>query len=230
MMMGEIIDVECSDVEFLETLRVGENSVIFKVKVRGQLCAMKVHHGRPVSKYASRFSEWDLFVRESTAYRRLKEKGLCDRGVVPDFYGTITNIQSAHWPSLHYFHEDKLPANAILIEYIPNMHQIDLSNFSDKYLLKFRDILSEINRVGILHDDTYPRNMMISSGEQAENDRVLWIDFDSAQTLPLDSLSQRHKEWFQSEARMMQEFVDALTKDHEEGKLNHAWHFYYHYS
>lgn len=74
----------------------------------------------------------------------MKAKGLCERGVVPDFYGTITKIQPTLWPSLHMFHEDKLPSNAILIEYIPDMQSIGLSNFSQEYLDRFRQILHDM--------------------------------------------------------------------------------------
>lgn len=172
---------------------------------------MPKFHGQIFSKYFSPFLEWDLFVRESTAYRVLKEKGLCDRGIVPDFYGTIPNIQPALWPNLQEFHQDELPANAVLIEYIRNLHEVDLSNFSPKALLKLGEMLSEINSLGILHGDPFPRNMMIVGGEQAADNRVMWIDFDSAQTLPPDNLSERNKQWFAQETALMQEFVGALV-------------------
>lgn len=42
------------------------------------------------------------------------------------------------------FHEDKLPSNAILIEYIPDMQSIGLSNFSQEYLDRFRQILHDM--------------------------------------------------------------------------------------
>lgn len=124
--------------------------------------------------------EVNLFVCESTAYQRMKA-----RGVVPDFYGTITKIQPALWSplNLHMFLEDKLSPNAILIEYIPNRQPINLSNFSKLRLTELRRILDEIHQAGVYHGDPKPRNMMICccSGEQLE-ERVLWIDFDSAQT------------------------------------------------
>lgn len=45
-------------------------------------------------------NEMSIFLYESTAYRRLKAESLCERGVVPDFYGTIMNIESTRWPEL----------------------------------------------------------------------------------------------------------------------------------
>lgn len=49
-------------------------------------------HGRD-AYYSEPGAEDDLFVRESTAYCIMRDNGLCQRGVVPDFYGTIQNIQ-----------------------------------------------------------------------------------------------------------------------------------------
>ncbi|PGG98576.1 hypothetical protein AJ79_08829 [Helicocarpus griseus UAMH5409] len=112
------------------------------------LCANQLfqHHDRGSSSHDPPYREMNLFIRESTAYRRLKAKGLCNRGDIPDFYGTITKIKATDWPDLHMFHEDKLPPNAILIEYIPNMQQMDLSNFLESYPHRFRDILCEIHK------------------------------------------------------------------------------------
>ncbi|PGH17933.1 hypothetical protein AJ79_00832 [Helicocarpus griseus UAMH5409] len=80
-----------------------------------------------------------------------------------------------------YFHEDKVSANAVLIEYIPNMQSINLSNYSSSHLDKLRNIIYEIHQARVIHGDPMPRNMMISPGKET---RLLWIDFDSAQTLP----------------------------------------------
>lgn len=138
----------------------------------------------------------------------MKANGICEQGVVPDFYGTITKIKPMLWPNLYMFHGDKRPPNAILIEYIPNMKSINLSNFSKEYLHKFRQFLDDIHQAGILHGDTRPRNMMVSQGKQ---DRVLWIDFDSAQMFSRDCLSQRQEQWIQEENEVVDYFIEALV-------------------
>lgn len=139
----------------------------------------------------------DIFTRESTAYRRLKEKGLCAKGVVPDFYATVTNIESARWPELHKFYNDDLPANAIIIEYIPNLERIHLGNRTAQRLDRLREILVEIHAVRVLHDDMYPRNMGLCQGINGAPDRLLWFDFDRAETFSLDGpLPERPAEWF----------------------------------
>jgi predicted acylesterase/phospholipase RssA len=136
--------------------------------------------------------ETNIFVCESTAYRRLKETGRCKRGVAPDFYGTITNIQSKNWPEFHKFHKDELPANAILMEYIPNMQRIHLGNRTRERMEILRDILIEIHAVHVLHDDGYPRNMGVCPATDMTTGRLLWFDFDRAQTYPVD---QTIPEW-----------------------------------
>ncbi|KAB8212983.1 hypothetical protein BDV33DRAFT_230783 [Aspergillus novoparasiticus] len=185
---------------------------------------MKVYHDRGPSEFDPPDREVNLFVSESTAYRRMKLKGLCKRGIIPNFYGTIRNIQPAVWPNLYMFLDDTLLPNAILIEYIPNLQSIDLSNFSLIRLAKLREILDDIHRARVLHGDPKPRNMMVSLGEY---ERVLWIDFDSAQTFSEGNLSPRQEKWIKEEVEMMDYFVDALAQDFEEGKLNRTISYYY---
>jgi hypothetical protein len=83
-------------------------------------------------------------------------------GVVPGFYSVITQIDPiSSQPFLKRFLKDNLHPNAILIEYIPDLHQIDLSTFSDYRIATLRTILDSIHRVGIYHEGPYPRNMMV---------------------------------------------------------------------
>ncbi|KAL7662254.1 hypothetical protein ACMYSQ_001601 [Aspergillus niger] len=223
--MSKEIELNPSEVEFLEKLKESKYSVVFKVRFRERTCVMKVYHDRGPSEWDPPYREVNIFISESTAYHRLQSKGLCQRGVIPDFYGTIRKIQPANWPSLSMFLNDKLPPNAILIEYIPNLQQIDLSNYSPKRLAKFREIFDDIHAAGVLHADPKPRNMMVSL---SEDDRVLWIDFDSAQTFPEGGdLSPRQRKWIEGEDEMVDYFVDALAKDFEEGKLNRTISYYY---
>lgn len=109
------------------------------------------------------------------------------------------------------FEIDKLPPNATMLEYIPNLQQIELSNFSEQRLATLREILNDIHQANVLHGDAYPRNMMVSVGESGP-ERVLWIDFDSAQTFPEGGeLSPLHKRWIGDEVELVDYFVDALV-------------------
>ncbi|KAB8263534.1 hypothetical protein BDV32DRAFT_118827 [Aspergillus pseudonomiae] len=223
-MSNEIDAKLLSEVEFLETLKESKYSVVFKVRFQERICVMKVYHDRGPSEYDPPDREVNLFISESTAYHRMKSKGLCERGVVPDFYGIMKNIQPALCPNLYMFFHDILPPNAIFIEYIPNLQSIDLSNFSVQRLAKLREILDDIHRVQVLHGDAKPRNMMVSLGEY---ERVLWIDFDSAQTFSEGGRSPRQQEWIEEEDELVDYFVDALARDFKEGKLNRAYSYYY---
>lgn len=166
------------------------------------------YHDRGPSEFDPPDREVNLFISESTAYQRMKVEGLCDRGIIPDFYGIIRKIQPAVWPTLNMFLHDKLPPNAIFIEYVPNAQSLDLSNYSEKRLAKLREILDDIHKAKVLHGDPMPRNMMVSLGEQ---ERVLWIDFDSAQTFLDGNLSPKQESRIEEEIELMGYFVEALV-------------------
>jgi hypothetical protein len=152
----------------------------------------------------------NIFRCETNAYRRLKAKGFCKRGVIPNFYGVIEWIEPREWRlHLDIFLDDSGPPSAVLIEYVADMHQMDLSTFSKSRLASLRAILGEIYDAKVCHGDVYPRNMMVVSGKP---DRVLWIDFDSAQTLPEnEALTPMQQKWMWMEILRMDYFVKALV-------------------
>lgn len=265
-MPNDTLHLSPSDVTFVRKLKQGERSTIFQVIVRGKECVMKVVSEEQLylfpieaAKYAEPYVQFriipesdaetpliehSIFFCERTAYRRLKEKGLYDKGVVPQFFGTIEHLQPTLWkPHLDMFLRHKLLPNATLIEYIPRMQMIDLPTFSTPRLDNLVSILKEIHRAKVLHRDPYPRNMMIVPSNP---DRVLWIDFDQAQTY-FKSLTARQKEWFEDEDDLMREFVEGLVshmmkhwralsdqsisclqqEDTKEGKHRKTFHFYF---
>lgn len=46
---------------------------------------------------------------------------------------------------------------------------------------------------------------------QDKTDRVLWINFDCAQTYPLGSMTEEQKEWMAGDKELMTEFADELV-------------------
>lgn len=93
--------------------------VIYTPTLNPQLTANK-HHTKTQLKTPSLFKH-NPFLCESNAYIRLKERGLCTQGIVPDFLGIIENIDpnncNKEWaPRLNRFREDELLPNAVLIE------------------------------------------------------------------------------------------------------------------
>ncbi|XRM43058.1 hypothetical protein ABZX51_006260 [Aspergillus tubingensis] len=125
------------------------------------------------------------------------------------------------------FLDDKLPPNAILIEYIPNMQMIGLANYSEQRMTKFRQILDDIHEANVLHGDPMPRNMMVSGS--GDEERVLWVDFDSAQTFPEDGSHSRQKDWVEMEDELLDYFIVALGEDYRDGKLSRTVSYYYDY-
>lgn len=148
-------------------------------------------------------------------------------------------------PHLDMFLRDEFLPNAILIEYIPHMQMIDLQTFSTDRMNKFVNILKDIHRAKVLHHDPYPRNMMVVPGDP---ERILWIDFDRAQTYS-GELTPRQQKRFDHEVELVDYFAKALVsgttprqsatwdyadispclqaEDHGKGQLRKAWHYYF---
>ncbi|OAR02973.1 hypothetical protein LLEC1_07108 [Akanthomyces lecanii] len=202
----ELVDVQPSDVTFLETLKTktdrknGDKCVVtFKVEISNKLCVMKVY---------KHTGYWDQFRAEEDAYRVLKEKGFCERGLVPKFYGIIDRIDVNLWPELWQFKNDTAPPSALIIEYIQDANKIDLDNFTQDNMDRLSAILAEFHSVGLLHGDPYPRNMMIV--QETSRDRVFWIDFDSSRIKDRSTLDDFTELLFQREARQVACVAKAL--------------------
>ncbi|OJD13344.1 hypothetical protein AJ78_06202 [Emergomyces pasteurianus Ep9510] len=135
----ELNDVRPAEVTFKEKLFASKFSEIFLIVVRGQECVMKVHHGRgPRRYYEPADRELDIHVLESTAYRRLFERGICEKGIVPRFFGTIDKFDPGPCqPYLRHFANDVYPPSAIFLEYIPNLEMLDLNNYTQARMNMF---------------------------------------------------------------------------------------------
>lgn len=95
------------------------------------------------------------------------------------------------------------------------MEKITFSNFSISRAIKFRTILESIHKAGVYHGDLWPRNLMV----QSRTERVIWIDFDRAQTFPENqTISERQAEWLRDEKELLDELLDELVKTHNPNK------------
>lgn len=135
---------------------------------------------------------------------------------MPDFYGVLENIdpEAKGWqPDLKKFYDRTFPRgldpkarpNGVLIEYIPDLNMLELSNYTEHRARKLHQLLNEIHEAGIVHLDLYPRNMLI----QGDSDRVLLIDFELAQIF--DPEHPAHPRFFKRERELMDDFVEALV-------------------
>jgi hypothetical protein len=154
-----------------------------------------------------RYRPRNIFISESTAYRRLMEAGICQRGITPKFYGTIEKLDPTQClPQLKAFVDDGGPASAIFLEYIPGICPIHWTNYNAKRMQNFARGLEDIHKAMVLHADLNPRNMMAVDGDP---ERALWIDFDRADTYEYDTeLTEHQKEWMGIERDIVTE-MDA---------------------
>lgn len=104
----------------------------------------------------------DIHVLEATTYTRLKEQGLCDRGIVPDFLGFMRKFDpSLCQPHLRKFLDDEYPPSAIFLEYITSLGMINLRNYTPQRVNNLLKGIRQIHKVLVRHRDSKPRNMMI---------------------------------------------------------------------
>ncbi|KAL3457957.1 hypothetical protein BJX64DRAFT_292620 [Aspergillus heterothallicus] len=201
-------------------------TIKFLVHIQGKPYFLKVHHGRgPRQSWEYTDREINIHVREITAYKRLQEHGLCDRAVIPRFYGSIEDLDpNLYQPHPEMFLEDEYPPKAILLEYIVDMEEIHWSNYTDAKRDNLIQGLEDIHAAGVIHDDIYPRNMMVVKGD---SEKAIWIDFDSAQTWDKDNLTAHQKKWLQFERELAVEMLAMMKADSEEGQMNKTTRYYW---
>jgi predicted Ser/Thr protein kinase len=109
----------------------------------------------------------------------MKENGLCRRGILPQFYGTMERLDPASFdPYLYDFKDDPEAPDAVLLKYVQGAEPLSMDNYSKPRMDKFAEYLREIHSLLITHGDIRLRNMWIFPESQ---DRVMWIDFNRAQ-------------------------------------------------
>ena len=122
----------------------------------------------------------------------------------------IEQIDPLQWqPHLNRFLKDKLLPNAVLLEFIPNIKQIDLATYTEDRAAALLQIIHQIHDAGVCHGDPYPQNMVV----QPETGRVLWIDLYRAQTVFEGSITDRQRDWIEDDALMASELLDLLVRN-----------------
>ena len=76
------------------------------------------------------------------------------------------------------------------------MRDFDTITYTPERWEKAVNSLKMIHEAGVLHADLYPNNIMITPDNP---ERVLWIDFDRAESYELGHLTQKQKEWIDGE-------------------------------
>ncbi|KAJ9240620.1 hypothetical protein DTO271D3_6580 [Paecilomyces variotii] len=197
----ELTDVKPSEITFKQHLFSSDFSVIFLVVIRNQTCVMKVVNIMDVVH--------DCLMR-----------------IVPQFYGSMDKFDPRPCqPHLNMFVEDEYPPSAILLEYLPNVEMIHLHNYTTERADRFIEGIKEIHKALIFHGDTKPRNMLLVK-DDPDPDRVIWIDFDRADTYHEDQITERQRSFLREEEGIVVSFKHHMDEDVKKGKLVKAYLFY----
>ncbi|KAL4952995.1 hypothetical protein BDW69DRAFT_184880 [Aspergillus filifer] len=115
------------------------------------------------------------------------------------------------------------------------MEPLQLHNFT----IERADILIEgirqIHKVLMRYNDAKARNMMVSMGPNGK-ERVLWIDFDRAETYDEESITAKQHGYIEFEDKIVLQFKNSMKltlawmllqeADVQHGKLKEALLFY----
>lgn len=71
--------------------------------------------------------------------------------------------------------------------------------------------IQEIHKALIYHSDVKPRNMMIIKNDPG---KVIWLDFDRAQTYDANSITERQRGFINDEELMISQFMDSLMSSY----------------
>ncbi|KAL4890903.1 hypothetical protein BDV59DRAFT_203902 [Aspergillus ambiguus] len=201
--------IDFDDITFHATLKESDMSVIYLISSHGENYVMKLFHIYPGDLKDDEI----LFRNELMAYQRLSACGLSDKGMICRLFGSVTNIDPAineTW--LNPFINDAFRPCAVFLEYIPDLREINSDTYTKQRWIRATEIQNEILRAGVLHDDIY-NNAMFSVNMISE-ERVVWLDFDRAQTFDRD-IRETPSAIFQID--QIRKLGLDLEKAHEEG-------------
>ncbi|KAL5362568.1 hypothetical protein BJX96DRAFT_102830 [Aspergillus floccosus] len=203
-------DVVPSEILFQDELYSSEYSHLFLVVVRDVTCVMKVHHGiGPREFYDPDDRELDIHVCESSAYRRLSSHGLCDKGLVPKYFGSMRKFDPGLCePHLDAFLDDEYPPSAIFMEYIPGLEMIDIDTCTEARFNNMILGIKEIHKALVQHGDPNPRNIMVFKDDP---ESVVWIDFDRADTYDEDTITKRQRQFLEEEEQSVSNLGHCLV-------------------
>ncbi|EER41393.1 conserved hypothetical protein [Histoplasma capsulatum H143] len=211
------IEINPTKIKFIKELKTSEASSIFHVNYDGMPRVLKVFHNNEDAGYADDgVRDLNRARCEIRAYCSLKRSGICDGGYVPQFYGyTLSLRPTALAPHLDAFQRDAGLPSAILIEYLPNPLVMNCVTYNKERMAKAVKGIQQIHSALIEHNDPYPKNIMIVSGDP---ERVVWIDFDVAITYPDSTyIGDREHGWIEIETRRVESVGVKLADDQKQG-------------
>lgn len=139
-------------------------------------------HMRKTSEFAAlAFPGRELcrFRCEVKAYQALQKHGVCERGHVPRFYDSFTELDPTRFsPHLDAFLNDEIYPSAILLEYLPNAQQLHCVNYSEERMKRAVAGIRDIHSAHVEHNDASPKHILIVLEGEGNLERIVWIDLD----------------------------------------------------
>ncbi|CAG8229009.1 unnamed protein product [Penicillium salamii] len=120
-------------------------------------------------------------------------------------------------PHLKMFLGDEYPPSAIFLEYIAGLEMINLENYSQQRVDNLIDGIRKIHKALVRHKDPKPRNMMVVADTP---ERVVWLDFDRAETYDEDKITVEQQKLIEEEELMVDEFRIAMVG---RGQRQQSW-------
>lgn len=137
------------------------------------------------------------------------EHGLADLGIIPRYFGEIRHLDVKEYqPHLRKFIDDVNPPSAVFLEYIPNMEMIVWENYTPERGEAMIRGIDYIHNALVLHGDGYPRNIVVFKDDP---ERVLWLDFDRAETYDVASITEEQRERMRAERRGVMDIAELLV-------------------
>ena len=123
------------------------------------------YHNNGDPGFADNGRDLNRFRCEFNAYRNLSAFGVCEKGVVPRYYGHIDQLGPGQFrPHLDHFIHDLYQPKAMIFEYLPNTESINCVNYSKERFQKAIDGIQEIYKALVYHQDVYLKNIVLVLG------------------------------------------------------------------
>lgn len=88
------------------------------------------------------------------------------------------------------------------------MQQLHWTNYTKKRIDSLIDGLDQIHKAAVEHSDLYPRNMMVV---ESDPERMIWIDFDRAQTFNRNDIKDEQKARMELEKALVVEICQLMV-------------------
>ena len=131
------------------------------------------------------------------------------QGFFPGYFGCLEDISIE---SLIAYVDPDMEGcvNAIFLEYIPGLVRVSLDNFTVEGLHDLARGLQAVHAAGDLQNDINARNMMVTSRNTSRT-KIMWLDFDTADTYDLDFSTAGQQQKFDDEQHDMPDLQECLV-------------------